>query len=435
MKQTLFMLAVMAVALPGALINPFMGLVVYYGFATLFPSFLWQYSLPTGVRWSLIVGLATLAGYTLHGLAQSAAATRWPLEKKLLLLLGVLIALSYTGAIDPMLARDQLDSYMKIFLMVFVACGLVDTRYRLHVLAATIVLTFGWLAVDFNQRYILMNQKNLFESGFANMDNNGVAAMMVMAMPFCIFLFSQEKQWFLKWPPLIAMLLMLHVVLFSMSRAAMLASLIMLPFMLLRLRRRWLGAGLTAAALAVGLFMAGPHVRHRFFTINEYEKDSSATRRLEAWNISVRVMRDYPVLGVGPNCFRRVSGIYDPSLEDRTMHNSFLQAAVDMGIPAGILNIAIPLLVFRHLGRLRRQNRGDPFVFNLAGSLQASLLGYALVGSFASIGTVELPYIVMVLAISLQNVVAVENPQLVAASLQKRRPMWQILGALRPATT
>lgn len=430
------MFALLAIGVPGALLHPFLGLVIYYGFATLYPHFLWEHALPPGVRWSLYIALATLAGFVLHGFARGAAGARWPVEKKLLLVLAGLTVLSFVDAVDPAVASRQLDDYLKVFLMCFVACGLLDSRYRLHVLAVVLVLTLGWLAIDFNQRYLLMGQKNYLQHGFATLDNNGVAALMAIGLPFCMFLFGQEKRWYLKWPPLGIMVLMLHVVLFSMSRAAMLACLIVVPFLLLRQRPRWLGVGLTVFMLSVGVYLAGPEVRRRFLSIEQYETDVSSQGRIAAWKISVDVMRDYPLLGVGPDCFRCVAGDYDKTLTNRTMHNNFLQAAVDMGVPAGLINAAIPIICFIQLGRLRRRSRGDPFLVDLAGCLQAALLAYVLVGSFASIGTIELPYIALVMGIGLQNVAAMERQHAAAPlAVEPARRPWRPLEGLKPATT
>jgi hypothetical protein len=121
MKHTLFMVALMAVTIPCALINPFVGLVVYFALATLYPQYLWGNDLPTDVRWSLMVGVSTLAGFVLQGFVRSRAGSRWPLQKVLMLGMAVWMVLSAVDAIDPDIAGRQLDDYSKIFLMFFVA--------------------------------------------------------------------------------------------------------------------------------------------------------------------------------------------------------------------------------------------------------------------------------------------------------------------------
>ena len=148
------------------------------------------------------------------------------------------------------------------------------------------------------------------------------------------------------------------------------------------------------------------------------------------------MMRDNPFLGIGPDCFRRVVGDYAYDIRGRTMHNRFIQTAVDMGIPAGLSLILALTFTLWHLERIRRRYRDDSFAFDLATCLQACLLGYVMVGMFVSIGTVELPYIAMAMAIGLQNVVAEEQLALaVNPTPGRRRRTRALLESIRPATT
>jgi len=435
MKHTILVVMVLAVSLPATFINPFVGVAVYYGFATLFPQHLWAHALPQW-RWSLIIGLATVASFILHGFARSRAGVRWPIEKKLIAILGGLTVLSVIDAVDPDLAYRQLDDYLKLFIMFFIACAVLDSRHRLRVLAIVVVACLGWVAFDFNQRYVFMGQKDPLNRGFASIDNNGVAALMVMGMPFCLFLFAQERKWYLKWPPLAAMVLMMHVVLFSMSRGGVLGMIFTLPILLLRMRRRWIGVALTVVAAVVGLRLAGKEVRQRFSTIQSYDIDASAQIRLSAWRTSVEIIRDHPVLGVGPNCFRRVVGQYSHDIKGRTVHNRIIQTAVDMGLLAALALVGALVLSLIHLQMLRWRHRQDPFVYDLANCLQVCLLGYIAVGMFVSIGTFELPYIALAMAVGLRNVVAVEEPEgsLVPTPAQRRKARRWLTGAA-PATT
>lgn len=435
MKHAVFMLVLLVVTVPCALVNPFVGLAVYYGLALVRPQAMWKGIIPDW-RWSLIVGLATLIGFAAHGFSRMRAGRRWTLEKKIMAVLCGLIMLSFVDAIDIHLARRHLEFFLKIAVMFFVACALLHSRYRLRVLAIVIVVSLGWVAFDLNQRYVLMGQKHIATLGFGTLDNNGLAVLMVVGMPFCVFWFTQERKWYYRLPPVAAMVLMLHVVLFSMSRAGMLGALISLPLFMLRLKRRWAGIVLTAIVVMIGIRLAGPPVTQRFSTISMYEQDASAMSRLRAWRVSIRVMRDHPIFGVGPDCFRAVAGEYDPGLKKRTMHNQFLQTAVDSGVPAGIAQVVMLVAALVNLQRLRRQRREDPFVCNLAACLQAGLVGYATVGMFASIGTVEIPYIVLAMTVGLRNIVAEESPDLLAAPTPgQRRKSRSSLHGLKPAAT
>jgi hypothetical protein len=107
-----------------------------------------------------------------------------------------------------------------------------------------------------------------------------------------------------------------------------------------------------------------------------------------------------------------------------------------MGIPAALSFVFTLLFALWHLERIRHRHRGDPFVFDLATCLQGCLVGYIAVGMFVSIGTVELPYIAIAMAIGLQNVVAEERLALaIDPTPRQRRRSRALMESIRPATT
>ena len=66
MKQFLFMVVLLVAGSLGSLYHPFWGVLLYYTFATLRPQYLWDWSLPQGVRWSLFAAGAVLLGCVLN---------------------------------------------------------------------------------------------------------------------------------------------------------------------------------------------------------------------------------------------------------------------------------------------------------------------------------------------------------------------------------
>ena len=98
--------------------------------------------------------------------------------------------------------------------------------------------------------------------------------------------------------------------------------------------------------------------------------------------------------------------------------------------------VAILVVSLVRLQRLRRRHKDDPFVWNLATCLQASLIGYVCVGSFASIGTIELPYIALAMTVGLENILVQELPQPVLEPTPARRRKARLsLSRTKPATT
>ncbi|MDH5718316.1 MAG: O-antigen ligase family protein [Spirochaetia bacterium] len=85
-------------------------------------------------------------------------------------------------------------------------------------------------------------------------------------------------------------------------------------------------------------------------------KSGSVKNRLAVWRNSLEIIKDYPLLGVGPNNFqiiyakysRVVKSDYDfaPNFIYTKTHNDYLQYFVETGILGGFLFLSIPFLIF-----------------------------------------------------------------------------------------
>lgn len=151
-------------------------------------------------------------------------------------------------------------------------------------------------------------------------------------------------------------------------------------------RRLLLGASL-AAALAVAAVAAWPGdvgalLRRRAATLLEPEATLKAIRagRLGFWTAGARMVAEHPVAGVGP---ARVPARFDefrePSFPVRAenLHNYFLQAVAENGVPGGLL----VLLPFVPLALLLGRSLASGAAFaSPAGALAPGLLAFAATG-------------------------------------------------------
>ena len=94
-------------------------------------------------------------------------------------------------------------------------------------------------------------------------------------------------------------LFMLHAVMMSYSRGAMVAVTAGVVWILLhhRPRRQALVIGLVVC-LAVSV-MAGKEIRQRFFSVTSYTQDISAQSRLESWAAGWEMAKANPLTGQG----------------------------------------------------------------------------------------------------------------------------------------
>lgn len=145
---------------------------------------------------------------------------------------------------------------------------------------------------------------------------------------------------------------------------------------------------------------------------------------------SVRVMLEYPALGVGPGIF---SAALAKEQEKRGQfqtwheaHNSFTQLGSEAGIPALAIYLAITLYCLKRTFSIYRRARGDPnqiMICRMAASLFMAVVIYVIC---ASLGTYTYTYHLPVLAglvQALDSCVRKEKktaPAIVPARLQER---------------
>src|SRR4051794_21104760 len=163
--------------------------------------------------------------------------------------------------------------------------------------------------------------------GLVNWGNpNFQAIFMIIAIYLALSLFAANLKVWMKPAILAAVLGFFYVFLKCQSRGATLAFVISLPvFWLFQQKKALIGAA-TVILLSVGFaFFAPDTYVTRLLTILNYEQDASATGRLELWGIAMDLIRSHPLAGVGPGNFRLYTF--------NSQHNSYLQAASDLGIP------------------------------------------------------------------------------------------------------
>lgn len=151
-------------------------------------------------------------------------------------------------------------------------------------------------------------------------------------------------------------------------------------------RRILLGAGFAAglAVAAVGVWPGdvGALLRRRAATLLEPEATLKAVRagRLGFWTAGARMIAENPLAGIGPGrAPARLDEYRDPGFPVRTenLHNYFLQAVAENGVPGGLL----VLLPFAPLGLLLvRTFASGAASASPAGALAPGLLAFTVTG-------------------------------------------------------
>jgi len=97
-------------------------------------------------------------------------------------------------------------------------------------------------------------------------------------------------------------------------------------------------------------------------------------------------IESYPVLGLGVRNFETYSGVW------KAVHNSYLQIAVEGGIPSLILYLLFFASAFSNLRKLRRERDLDAPTTLFVGALHSSMIGFVVGAVFAPVAYQFFPY-------------------------------------------
>jgi probable O-glycosylation ligase (exosortase A-associated) len=416
MKQTLLLTVLSVLAAIGALSEPFWAVLLYYFLAVLRPQFLWDWALPGDVRWSLAAaGFVFFA--VLINLPRVFALARPNVILGLTVAFGSLLMVSCLASANPHLAMSWGADFGKIILMAIVAGLLIHRASQVWWLAVAMFAATGYIAYEVNHQYLLRGyQLDIFHNGFGGLDNNGAGLVLAMGLPFAYALgvgWQGRHALWVRGATAAAGLLMIHAIMLTYSRGAMLAALIAAGWLVLRHRPRGQAVAAAAAMLVVVAVLAGPEVRDRFTSTAAFSEDDSAQARLTTWKIGWALAWERPLTGHGIRNSRMLMQSYDAELDGRTIHSMYLQIAADSGIPALLVFCALLGAAWWRCGRMANE---DGPLGPIARACQTSLLVYAIGGVFLSVEVFEPAWLILVMA-GVLPLVSVETQE------QEEQPM------------
>jgi probable O-glycosylation ligase (exosortase A-associated) len=417
MKQLVFMVVMTLAGTAGAyVVDPFWGVAVYYLFAVLRPQYMWQWSLPADVSWSYYVAIATIGAALLgcfgvrlgigSGGADGQQPHRLSLAHYLVLLFGLWVTVTFVTAQNREAAHFWFMEYLKIFVMFAAGTFLTRTVRQVWALFLLTALALAYISYEVNYLYLFNRYLGIFHNGYGGLDNNGAALMLAMGVPLCWFIYEGGGKWW-RWAFVALIPVIIHAVLMTYSRGAMVSLLAMCPLLFFRSRQR-VRLGLAGLVLGVAIIpaLAGAEIRARFLTLENTEADESANSRRGSWMAALRIARDYPVFGVGPRNANLLSYQYGADMQGRTIHSQYFQIMADSGYVGFGLYLAVLVSTCYNTRRVRRLMRGREDaearrVRAMASGLECSLAVFCVGSAFLSLEVFELPYLLILLAAQL----------------------------------
>jgi O-antigen ligase len=329
-------------------------------------------------------------------------------QGNLFLLLTAWALISYVRLVlSGVAVSEDADVYYSLLLLFFVTLTMVDTwtHFRRAIIAS--VFSLGLASLYLLREYRMYGGMYAdFRPGFATGDPNYYASSALVVLPLAYVWFQTDRRRFWKLAALGTLLLMLAGLGLTASRGGLLGLAVMLLFMVARERKQRL-RNLAIAALAVAVLSLVPHGPVDRLLHPGYGDENGVEARLNSWTMGLKMVRDHPLAGVGLAQFAPTVLRYDPQVTKAYIaHNTYLEYAAELGIPALLVFLFLLGATFLTLGRIRRLARRsrETVIYNFAGAMQAGLVGFAVSSFFLSAEYQKVFWFLVFMTVPLQEI-------------------------------
>lgn len=307
--------------------------------------------------------------------------------------------LSTLTAIDPAMSSIEWDRSMKIQIFALLTVALIRNKLQINalvwVVAASLAffgLKGGIFSILSGGNYLVWGPKGSFIE-----DNNALGMVLTMTIPLLVYIFQSTNDKRFKLALLGVIALTLLAILTSHSRGAFLAICAMgMVFWYYSSRKVIIGVVLVLAAIVAWNVM--PESWHeRMSSISDYQNDSSAMGRINAWWFAYNLALDHPFTGGGFGTFTQELFLrYAPNPTDfHDSHSIYFEVLAEQGFVglALFLMLGAGALITSMRNIAMAKKREDlAWAVALSRMLIVSLVAYAVGGLFLGLAYFDLYY-------------------------------------------
>ena len=226
---------------------------------------------------------------------------------------------------------------------------------------------------------------------------NDLAFAIVLTLPLILLLLLTSKSNLIRAGWGLAMVAMMYTLFLTASRAGFIDLVISVPVALWFFGVKGRRPQLIVITILVGSLLvvfSGKHLRERFSAITgsnlESHEETTAYGSYEERKFlmarALTGIAHYPLTGLGTGDFMTYSGRW------KQVHMTYLEIAVEGGIPVAILYLMFFSSGFRNLRKLKKRRDLDPEATLFVGALYSCLLGFVVGACFAPEAYQFFPY-------------------------------------------
>jgi len=391
LEQYVLALGLLSVFLPFFIfVFPYIGLIVFFGLTYARP----QDYVPglMGKPVILILLGATIVFWLVHILAfQKREFVKAP--QNLLLIAFLLVITISTSRVWLIGAKDSFIEFFKIILTYLLIINLTDTHKKFSILlwimfAGTVYIALLGIFQHYGVAPALagttpdINRGRI--QGFGIFNNaNYLAYGTAFMIPFALYSFYYSRALPIKLISLaVVPAIFLQCIYYTGSRGGTLCAVFTIAFTIFQDRKT--KTSVIGILVSLALFFILINMVSYLGNVDDYQDDSSAMGRVEAWSAGFDMLKSSPLLGVGYNQFREHWVL--------VAHNAYVQVGSELGIIGLYIWLGMLYYSYKCLRKVT-QISTDTSQRVHAKSLKATFLAFCIGSCFTALGYFMLLYI------------------------------------------
>ena len=392
--------------------RPPIGVIGFYFFYLVDPKWNWRWVVPQDIQFQKYIFAALIIGLVLQGFKFPKQCRNSRRGIALGVLFFILCVISANQSISPTTSAAFNSILWKELVVALIAILIIRTRQHVTYLLVASLIGIAYNSYQINLDYFQTGFSRFAYSkwGSYQLDNNTLSLGMIpfigVGLSFALF----ERIAWRRACYFLASILLIHQIMLTMSRGAMLGALPLIPLIVLKAPRTHRNLRDFSIALVAVFVLAGPSVVKEFSTIfaSEQNRDSSAESRFHLWEAGAKITSDYPLLGVGPNSGRYLvptKAYWNGSPLDtgsKALHNVFFDLSTGIGIPGLLIYLSLFAIPIISVWKIYDPN--DYVLGPLNLSVLVGLITFFCASFFSSGLLIESPYILLVAGYALLNI-------------------------------
>ncbi|MGC6515811.1 MAG: O-antigen ligase family protein [Myxococcota bacterium] len=278
-----------------------------------------------------------------------------------------------------------------------------DIPWLLRLMSAMTVGVLLWTLATQRKEgfYVTLDHAWQQRTSGAYDDPNAWSTALLVVCPMLIGALARDKHWSATFLLLGVLFTFPAAILQSMSRAGLLAMVVISPGIVYLLRdRRWLlataGVGLLAAA---PLFINLDALSLRYSTLLNptLEADlghGSLSERRALLEAGVKIFLENPVLGVGTGLFRIHASYVSAGQVWKIAHNSYINVAAEQGIPGILSHLFLGYQLYVAAWNAANRSR-TPYTLSLGQGFLLSILAFSAMAFTLNLVTFAIAYFML----------------------------------------